>query len=143
MTGLARMFPRRRSARIEIIPLIDVIFFLLATFVLFTLSLNRILVLDVELPESVKADHPPPEMVMLRIADPGTLYWDADAITRAELPARLAQYKATETDRRIMISSEPGVRLADATAVLDEIRRAEGIAVTFDMRGADSGATSR
>ena len=30
-----------RRARIEIIPLIDVIFFLLATFVLFTLSLNK------------------------------------------------------------------------------------------------------
>ncbi|MFH1500049.1 MAG: biopolymer transporter ExbD, partial [Verrucomicrobiota bacterium] len=32
---------QRRRARIEIIPLIDVIFFLLATFVLFTLSLNQ------------------------------------------------------------------------------------------------------
>ncbi|MEY4490186.1 MAG: hypothetical protein RIQ79_2694, partial [Verrucomicrobiota bacterium] len=31
-----------KKARIEIIPLIDVIFFLLATFVLFTLSLNKI-----------------------------------------------------------------------------------------------------
>lgn len=30
-----------KRARIEIIPLIDVIFFLLATFVLFTLSLNK------------------------------------------------------------------------------------------------------
>ena len=30
-----------KKARIEIIPLIDVIFFLLATFVLFTLSLNK------------------------------------------------------------------------------------------------------
>ena len=32
----------KKKARIEIIPLIDVIFFLLATFVLFTLSLSRI-----------------------------------------------------------------------------------------------------
>ena len=31
----------RKKARIEIIPLIDVIFFLLATFILFTLSLNK------------------------------------------------------------------------------------------------------
>ena len=31
----------KKKARIEIIPLIDVIFFLLATFVLFTLSLNK------------------------------------------------------------------------------------------------------
>ncbi len=31
----------KKKARIEIIPLIDVVFFLLATFVLFTLSLNK------------------------------------------------------------------------------------------------------
>jgi biopolymer transport protein ExbD len=39
-----------RKARIEIIPLIDVIFFLLATFVLFTLSLNKITALETVLP---------------------------------------------------------------------------------------------
>ena len=35
-----------KKAHIEIIPLIDVIFFLLATFVLFTLSLQRMQVVD-------------------------------------------------------------------------------------------------
>ena len=42
----------RKKARIEIIPLIDVIFFLLATFVLFTLSLNKSAGLPVLLPTS-------------------------------------------------------------------------------------------
>ena len=41
-----------KKARIEIIPLIDVIFFLLATFVLFTLSLNKSQGLHVDLPSS-------------------------------------------------------------------------------------------
>ncbi|MEY4941363.1 MAG: hypothetical protein RIQ93_3098, partial [Verrucomicrobiota bacterium] len=40
----------KKKARIEIIPLIDVIFFLLATFVLFTLSLDKIASIDVNLP---------------------------------------------------------------------------------------------
>ena len=40
----------KKRARIEIIPLIDVIFFLLATFVLFTLSLNKSGGLSVLLP---------------------------------------------------------------------------------------------
>jgi biopolymer transport protein ExbD len=42
-----------KKARIEIIPLIDVIFFLLATFVLFTLSLQKIADLPVQLPAAV------------------------------------------------------------------------------------------
>ena len=41
-----------KKARIEIIPLIDVIFFLLATFVLFTLSLNKTGGLAVPLPSA-------------------------------------------------------------------------------------------
>ena len=41
-----------KKARIEIIPLIDVIFFLLATFVLFTLSLNKSEGVSVSLPET-------------------------------------------------------------------------------------------
>ena len=49
-----------RKARIEIIPLIDVIFFLLATFVLFTLSLNKIQSIPVDLPQATAAPRPAP-----------------------------------------------------------------------------------
>ena len=45
----------KKKARIEIIPLIDVIFFLLATFVLFTLSLDKIASIPVQLPKAVDA----------------------------------------------------------------------------------------
>src|SRR6218665_270506 len=48
-----------KRARIEIIPLIDVIFFLLATFVLFTLSLNKSGGLNVLLP-APQTSHPRP-----------------------------------------------------------------------------------
>lgn len=39
-----------KKARIEIIPLTDVIFFLLATFVLFTLSLQKLGTINVDMP---------------------------------------------------------------------------------------------
>jgi biopolymer transport protein ExbD len=42
----------QKKARVEIIPLIDVIFFLLATFVLFTLTLQRVRVLEADLPKA-------------------------------------------------------------------------------------------
>ena len=51
----------RKRARIEIIPLIDVIFFLLATFVLFTLSLNKIASIDVNLPIPAPPSATPPD----------------------------------------------------------------------------------
>ena len=70
MEGTRIQLRPRKKARIEIIPLIDVIFFLLATFVLFTLSLNRIQSVPVDLPfagpppsagpaDTQRSPHPP------------------------------------------------------------------------------------
>ena len=61
------LVPAPKKARVEIIPLIDVIFFLLATFVLFTLSLNKIASLDVVLPAgtSTLADPDSPVVTVL------------------------------------------------------------------------------
>lgn len=52
MIDLSSVTPTGRKARVEIIPLIDVVFFLLATFVLFTLSLKHLGALETSLPQS-------------------------------------------------------------------------------------------
>lgn len=132
MNALARALPRMRRARVEIIPLIDVIFFLLATFVLFTLSLNKILSLEVDLPVTDKISETP--LVSLRVAEGDMLWWEKDLITRAELPGRLEDYKRNESERSIMIGAEPGVSFGAATALYEEVRLAKISKVTFDMR---------
>ena len=66
----------KKKARIEIIPLIDVIFFLLATFVLFTLSLNKSQGLKVALPQSATSEpRDPAGSVTITITSEGTLAW--------------------------------------------------------------------
>ena len=68
--------PRRR-ARIEIIPLIDVIFFLLATFVLFTLSLNQSGGLAIALPAAgTGMPRDPRGAVTITLQADGSLAWD-------------------------------------------------------------------
>src|SRR6267142_1288856 len=51
--------PRRRKARIEIIPLIDVMFFLLATFIMVSLSMTRNTGMQVALPSASTAEKQP------------------------------------------------------------------------------------
>lgn len=66
-----------KKARIEIIPLIDVLFFLLATFVLFTLSLNRIQSIPINLPQAVPNAKPADDEdkpVTLQVSDNGNYY---------------------------------------------------------------------
>src|SRR6266576_2205556 len=85
----------KKKARIEIIPLIDVIFFLLATFVLFTLSLNKIASIEVNLPIPAPptAAPPDPDMVTLQISDQNNCFWNSEPIQIGDLAPRLDNLK--------------------------------------------------
>ncbi len=126
MEGIKIKVPVRKKARIEIIPLIDVIFFLLATFVLFTLSLNRIQSVPVDLPVSSppRPDQPPPENVTIQVSGEGVIFWNREQIDMAEVPSRIAFYKTQTEDPRILIAGDERARLGQTVAVLDEIRKA-------------------
>lgn len=114
----------RKKARIEIIPLIDVIFFLLATFVLFTLSLNRIQSIPVDLPFS--SSTPPtdkPDIVTIQVSADGALYWNTQAIEMDELPIRIATLKSQNADPKVMLASDERARFGPTIQVLDELRK--------------------
>ena len=114
-----------KKARIEIIPLIDVIFFLLATFVLFTLSLNKSGGLSVALP-STRTSEPrdPGTSVTLSIREDGTLGWDKELITLDQFLVRLQAYKQTQPDGRILINGHENALLQQVRYVVDEVRKA-------------------
>jgi biopolymer transport protein ExbD len=113
----------RHRARIEIIPLIDVIFFLLATFVLFTLALNRIQSLPVVLPHSGKTEENP-DLVTIQVSDAGTIYWNRELIEPTEVPARLAHYKTQTDSPRVVVTGDDKAKFGPLVTVLDEVRRA-------------------
>lgn len=126
--------PSPKKARVEIIPLIDVIFFLLATFVLFTLSLNKIHSIELNLPQSPSD----PSVVIrdtayLQATEDGAFFWkigeDAspEYLTKAELPMRLASYRRQATDPRVLVRGDNKANLGGAITALDAVRMA-GIA---------------
>jgi biopolymer transport protein ExbD len=124
--------PEPRRARVEIIPLIDVIFFLLATFVLFTLSMNKILSLPATLPAGqVDMGLTEDRTVYLQTSEPGACYWrigregTPEFITREEIRPRLEDYKRQLKELpRVVIRGDRTARLGAAVAVLDEVRKA-------------------
>ncbi|MBK8857637.1 MAG: biopolymer transporter ExbD [Opitutaceae bacterium] len=114
----------KKKARIEIIPLIDVIFFLLATFVLFTLSLNKSQGLKVALPQSSTSEpRDPAGSVTISITAEGTLAWDKDPITLDEFLLRLERYKMAEPNPRILINGDENAFFSQAIYVFDEVRK--------------------
>ena len=114
----------KKRARIEVIPLIDVIFFLLATFILFTLSLNKSNGLKVDLPASQTAEiRDPAGAVTITVTAEGTLAWNLDPITLDEFLDRLRAYKSTSDNPKILINGDKNSYFSQAIYVFDEVRK--------------------
>ena len=141
MEGTNIKAPARKKARIEIIPLIDVIFFLLATFVLFTLSLNRIQSLPVELPSgkppdaSAKQEEP----TTIQVSADGSLFWNREPIETSELPGRIAAYKGSTDDPKILIAGDEKAHFGPTVQVLDEVRKAGIMKFSVETRTRQTG----
>ncbi|MDB4473440.1 biopolymer transporter ExbD [Opitutaceae bacterium] len=117
-----------KEARIEIIPLIDVIFFLLATFVLFTLSLNRIQSIDINLPQAVPPqpqDNDDDKPITLQVSDNGNYYWNQELITLPEVKYRLTNYVNDEPNPRVLLASDDLAKYGDVIVALDAVRSVE------------------
>ena len=126
MEGTKIKVPVRKKARIEIIPLIDVIFFLLATFVLFTLSLNALKSVPVDLPVAAppNPNQPKDESVTIQVSGDGAIFWNRELIDMNEVEPRIANYKRTTDDPRILIAGDERARFGVTVQVLDIIRKA-------------------
>jgi biopolymer transport protein ExbD len=116
-----------KRARIEIIPLIDVIFFLLATFVLFTLSLNKSAGPHVLLPSSETGEpRDPSGSATITVTAEGTMAWDKDPITLDEFLTRLTQFHLEHPDdARILINGDADASFSSVIYVFDEVRKAQ------------------
>ena len=119
-----------KRARVEIIPLIDVIFFLLATFVLFTLSLTKLGSIETELPQATGQVSEIDETVYLQASLAGTYYWKQgrnrtpELVNATELAPRLAEYRRRTPDARVLIRGDDQAKFGAAVDALDEVRKA-------------------
>lgn len=139
--GAAKADDGKKKARIEIIPLIDVIFFLLATFVLFTLSLAKIQSVPVNLPvaSNQTTSNKDEEPVRLQVSDQGTCYWNKELVNLSEIAPRLTQYKSQNANPRVLIAGDDKAKFGPTVQVLDEVRKAGITQVSVETRVSATG----
>lgn len=124
-----------KKARIEIIPLIDVIFFLLATFVLFTLSLNKSGGISVKLPATETSEAREANgAVTISITTEGTIAWDKEMLTLDEFILRLQAYKQVEPNPKILVNGDEGAMFSHMRYVIDEVRKSGITKVNIETR---------
>ena len=113
----------KRKARIEIIPLIDIIFFLLATFVMVSLSMIKNEGVPVKLPAASSAV--PQERnnsLTISVTRAGEIYLEKKQVAAADLKEQIAFWKARQTDPQIFIHGDEQTPFKNLMQVLDTVR---------------------
>jgi biopolymer transport protein ExbD len=127
-----------RRARIEIIPLIDIMFFLLATFVMVSLSMVKNQGVPVKLPvASTSAPQDRKDYTSITVDQKGDFFFNKEPIARADLGPRLQQLKATQEDPKIFINGDGKTEFNNVVAVLDETRKAGISKVAIETKKPD------
>jgi biopolymer transport protein ExbD len=121
----------KKHARIEIIPLIDIMFFLLASFMMVSLSQVHMKGIRVNLPsiKAVAQPTPPPnkkDYTSLRVDGDGLVHFDNDVLTDGDVPARLLQLYNSNHDAKVFISADKEALHGDVIKLLDRVQ-ASGI----------------
>lgn len=112
------------EARIEIIPLIDIMFFLLAAFMLVSLSMTHVRRVPINLPTASSAQEEtttPP--IQIAIDAEGVTTWDSKVVTLSEITTRLKS-AVVGGETRVMISADADTRHRQVVGVLDAVKAA-------------------
>lgn len=112
-----------RKARIEIIPMIDTVFFLLVFFMMASLAMTVHGGIPVNLPRAAKAEAARAP-VSISIARDGVVYLEREPIEAAELTARLQARARTEPDLAVVIEADTEVLHGRVVDVMDAVRLA-------------------
>ena len=116
----------RRKARIEIVPLIDIMFFLLATFMMVSLSMVENQGMKVKLPvaDTTSSQQKNESMLTLTVDSKGVIYANKEAVSAEALPAYLEKYRERTDQPRVLINGDEGASWQAVVSVLDQTRAA-------------------
>jgi biopolymer transport protein ExbD len=124
----------RKHARIEIIPLIDVMFFLLASFMMVSLDMTKIENIKVNVPSAtqVQSDFGA-DMIYIAVDKAGTCWVEKQQITLPDLYAMLKSRFHQNAQLPVYIGGDADTHHGDMVAVLDVARRAGIQKVAFTV----------
>ncbi len=134
---------RRKHTRIEIIPLIDIMFFLLAAFMMVSLQLDRTQNIKVNLPQATQAQHDfKPDMLNIAVDKAGAVWLEKKQSTPADLSATVSNRFKMDTTLPVYISGDRDTLEGAIQDVLERVRNAGVQKVSFAIGGNETAAVS-
>ena len=111
-----------KKARIEIIPMIDTIFFLLVFFMFTSLSMVKMKGMDISLPkDSTAASQKPPPQVVITIDEAGSYFLNTDKIDGSQLQTELQNRVTAKPDTVFIVNVNKSRQTQDIITVMDAV----------------------
>ena len=129
----------RKQARIQIIPLIDIMFFLLASFMMVSLSQTHMKGIPVNLPQNVNVPPEDPnkkESVYIRVTGGGLIYFDNVMVLTDDVMGKLYDLQKQNPNIKVSLSAEQLAMHGDVITLLDKIRLAGITKIGYQIKPA-------
>ena len=114
----------RRRPRVEIVNMVDVMFFLLAFFMLFSTFRTTPAAIDVDLPRAVTAQREPAGEMMVTIDAQGRMFVDGRQVSSQQLQALAGQAVQRRPDVLVIVRADRQVQYDRVVEAIDAVRRA-------------------
>ena len=124
-----------KKARIEIIPLIDIMFFLLASFMMVSLSQVHMKGIKVNLPSGSSGQtQTKREYISVSVDKDGHYFFDKDEVQDEELINRLRRVHESAPDAKVFVRGDRDSVHLNVTHALDIIRSAGFYKISFEIK---------
>ncbi|MFZ0916587.1 MAG: biopolymer transporter ExbD [Candidatus Udaeobacter sp.] len=124
-----------KKARIEIIPLIDIMFFLLASFMMVSLSQVHMKGIKVNLPTASSGQtQTKREYISVSVDKDGHYFFDKDEVTDEELLSRLRKVHDSAPDAKVFVRGDKDSVHLNVSHALDILRSAGFYKISFEIK---------
>lgn len=119
------------EGRIELLPLIDVVFCILTFFILAALQLTRQQAITVDLPKASTGETQMQKMLIVGIDPQGRTYIDQQVLNASQLDQQLKRFKRWNPSGLMVLYAPKDARYNDVVQVLDQMRAVGGSRVAL------------
>lgn len=112
-----------KRARIEIIPMIDVIFFLLVFFMISSMAMTRINSLPVALPKTSSSPQALKQNVILTVKKNGSMFINKTPVTLETLGNQLAYEMREKPQDIVVVNADEGTEYGRVVQAMDQAKK--------------------
>ncbi len=127
-----------REVRIELVPLIDVIFCILIFFILAAVGLSRQQAINLDLPQASTGRAQMRDMLIVSLDDLGQVYVEQQIVTRTQLAQEIKDYHQSNPNGLMVLHAAQNATYREVVEVLDMLREVGGDRVALATLPTDS-----